>query len=148
MGQRVFRFAPDRLTLELTESIAIGNVEAAIQKMQAVRALGVRLSMDDFGTGYSSLVQLYRMPFSELKIDKSFLLECERNDEARVIIHTCVELARNLGLSVCAEGVETKAALQLLQDFGCTHAQGYYIGRPMPAAEVLKWAAARRQAAK
>lgn len=139
---------PNKLKLEVTESGTMQNVTRSMDILTRFRLKGFDLCMDDFGTGYSSLVQLHRMPFSELKIDKSFLLECERNDEARVIIHTCVDLARNLGLSVCAEGVETKAALQLLQDFGCTHAQGYYIGRPMPAAEVLKWAAARRQAAK
>ncbi len=132
---------PAALKLEITESGAMQNAARTMDILTRLRLKGFALGMDDFGTGYSSLVQLYRMPFSEIKIDKSFVLECERNEEARVIIRTCIDLARNLKLAVCAEGVETEAALKLLRSHGCTHAQGYYIGRPMPAAEVPKWTA-------
>lgn len=132
---------PSFLKLEITESGAMQNVAKSMDILTRLRLKGFALSMDDFGTGFSSLVQLYRMPFSELKIDKSFVQEFEHNEEAKTIIRACIDLARNLGLEVCAEGVETEAALQLLRGYGCTHAQGYYIGRPMPAAEVPAWAA-------
>lgn len=130
---------PFSLKLEITESGAMQNVAKSIDILTRLRLKGFALSMDDFGTGFSSLVQLYRMPFSELKIDKSFVQEFEHNEEAKTIICACIDLARNLGLEVCAEGVETEAVLQLLRGYGCTRAQGFYIGRPMPAAEVSAW---------
>ncbi|HTT07660.1 MAG TPA: EAL domain-containing response regulator [Gammaproteobacteria bacterium] len=130
---------PATLKLEITESGAMQNVAKTMDILTRLRLKNFALSMDDFGTGFSSLVQLYRMPFSELKIDKSFVQEIERNDEAKTIIRVCIDLARNLGLQVCAEGVESQAALQLLRGYGCTHAQGYYIGKPMPATEVPRW---------
>jgi EAL domain-containing protein (putative c-di-GMP-specific phosphodiesterase class I) len=97
------------------------------------RLKGFGLSMDDFGTGYSSLVQLYRLPFSELKIDKSFVMESDASDEARAIVRGAIVLAHELGLSVCAEGVETNQALGFLHAQGCEKVQGYLIGRPVEA---------------
>ena len=89
--------------------------------------------MDDFGTGHSSLIQLHQMPFSELKIDRTFITEIESNPDAQIIVRAIVDLARNLGLTVCAEGVETADSLRYLRNIGCDQVQGYYFGRPMPS---------------
>jgi EAL domain-containing protein (putative c-di-GMP-specific phosphodiesterase class I) len=103
-----------------------------------LRVKNFGLSIDDFGTGYSSLKQLYLMPFSELKIDISFVRDmCER-DEARVMVETMVMLAHKLGLTACAEGVETREALDLLAQMQCDRVQGYLIGKPMPGSELPK----------
>ncbi|MBI4005532.1 MAG: EAL domain-containing response regulator [Gammaproteobacteria bacterium] len=130
---------PSRLKLEITESGAMQDPKQAMDILTRFRIKGIALSMDDFGTGYSSLVQLFRLPFSELKIDMSFILELEKNPEARLITETCINLASNLGLKTCAEGVETESTYRLLRNLGCTSAQGYYISRPIPADEFLDW---------
>jgi len=98
-----------------------------------LRLKGFKLSIDDFGTGYSSLVQLQMMPFSEIKIDLSFVTQMMTNDGCRVIVEIIVDLARKLGLRSVAEGVEGAAALKTLIDMGCDTAQGYYISRPIAA---------------
>lgn len=128
------RVDPSRLVLEVTESAAMADTAVTMDILTRLRLKGIALSLDDFGTGYSSLVQLYRMPFSEMKIDRSFVGEIGDNDEAAVIVRSITELAHNLGLSVCAEGVETERALAFLRSVGCDQAQGYLIGRPMPPA--------------
>jgi EAL domain-containing protein (putative c-di-GMP-specific phosphodiesterase class I) len=97
------------------------------------------LSIDDFGTGYSSLVQLHRLPFSELKVDRSFVCECDRSAEARIIVKTMVDLAHNLGMSVVGEGVETQEIAGTLAELGCDLAQGYAIAKPMEAQQVPAW---------
>jgi EAL domain-containing protein (putative c-di-GMP-specific phosphodiesterase class I) len=98
-----------------------------------LRLKGFGLSIDDFGTGYSSLIELYRMPFSELKIDKSFVLDADQREEARVIVRSIADLAHNLGLTVCAEGVERPAHLATVAEAGCEVAQGYLLSRPVAA---------------
>ncbi len=130
---------PACLTVEITETAAMVNVAEAIDGMRRLRAMGVRISIDDFGTGYSSLVQLHRLPFSEVKIDKSFVLDCDINPESQVIVRTIVSLAHNLGLKVVAEGVETAGISDQLLAAGCDIVQGYHYGRPMAADALGDW---------
>ncbi len=134
-----YNIKPSRLKLEITESGIMQNAARVMDILSRLRLKGFDLSMDDFGTGYSSLVQLHRLPFSELKIDRSFVQDIEHSKEAQTIVRSSIDLARNLKLSTCAEGVETEQALRLLNNFGCTHAQGYYISKPLPAAEIPPW---------
>jgi EAL domain-containing protein (putative c-di-GMP-specific phosphodiesterase class I)/ActR/RegA family two-component response regulator len=142
--------SPGLVTLELTESAAMEDPRNAIDILTRLRIKGFRLSIDDFGTGYSSLVQLHRLPFSELKIDRSFVLECGASRDALVIVRTMVDLAHNLGLTVCAEGVENEDVVRLLEELGCDSLQGFHIARPMDADRLPGWArdrpAAMRQA--
>ena len=130
---------PRRLTFELTESATMGDALQAMDVLARLRLKGIRLSIDDFGTGYSSLVQLQRMPFTEIKIDRAFVQECATSPDSRVIVKIIVDLAHNLGMRAVAEGVETEGALAYLSEVGCDEAQGYYISKPMPADEVLPW---------
>jgi EAL domain-containing protein (putative c-di-GMP-specific phosphodiesterase class I)/CheY-like chemotaxis protein len=130
---------PTRLTFEVTESGAMADPSKTMEILTRMRLKGFELSIDDFGTGYSSLVQLYDLPFSELKIDRSFVADIERQDDANVIVRTLVDLAHNLSLQACAEGVETQAEWRRLMEFGCDRMQGYLFGRPMPAEEIPAW---------
>jgi EAL domain-containing protein (putative c-di-GMP-specific phosphodiesterase class I) len=124
-----------RLTLEVTETAVIDDDEGAGQMLQRLAHLGVCLSVDDFGTGHSSLARLTRHPFSELKIDRSFVMEL--TSQHRPIVATLIRLARTLELRVVAEGVEDDATLNALRAQGCDVAQGYLLGRPMPASELV-----------
>ncbi len=124
--------------LEITESGAMADVARTMDILTRLRLKGIGLSIDDFGTGYSSLVELYRMPFSELKIDKSFVMDIGQSEEAGVIVRSLVNLAHNLGLIVCAEGVETQEAVDLLRSVSCEKAQGFLISRPVPAADLSR----------
>jgi len=126
----------DRLLLEVTESGAMADVTRTMDIMVRLRLKGIGVSLDDFGTGYSSLVQLYRMPFSELKIDRSFVANLGRDEEARAIVQMSADLARNLGLTICAEGVETRTALDILRKMGCDRAQGYLFSPPVEATRI------------
>jgi EAL domain-containing protein (putative c-di-GMP-specific phosphodiesterase class I) len=130
---------PSRLVFELTESAAMSDASQAMDVLARLRLKGIRLSIDDFGTGYSSLVQLQRMPFSEIKIDRAFVAECSNSQDSRVIVKTIVDLAHNLGMKAVAEGVETEQVLDYLAEIGCDEAQGYHISKPMPAADVAPW---------
>ena len=134
-----YRVDASAMMFEITESGAMADVALTMDILTRLRVKGVGLSIDDFGTGFSSLVELYRMPFSELKIDKSFVMDIGKGEEAAVIVCSLVTLAHNLGLTVCAEGVETQEALDLLQSLGCEKAQGYLIGKPVPATELIEF---------
>ena len=101
--------------------------------------MGIRISIDDFGTGYSSLAYLKDLPVSEIKIDRSFVINMHKNDDDRVIVQSTIDLGRNLGLDVIAEGVETKAAWNSLKKMGCGMVQGYFYGRPMPPEAFSEW---------
>ena len=122
-----------QLTLEVTETAALSDPAHTLDILTRLRVKKFGLSLDDFGTGFSSVTQLYQMPFSELKIDKSLGMDLQRNVEARTIVRSLVDLGHNLGLTVCCEGVESAQALAFLGSIGCDYAQGYYIARPMVA---------------
>ena len=125
-------FDPRLLQLEITESSVIENTETVTQMLVQLRALGVRLSMDDFGTGYSSLSYLHRFPIHTLKIDRSFISSCGRGDENE-IVRTIIMLARNMGMDVVAEGVETEQQLASLKDLRCEFGQGFFFSHPLDA---------------
>lgn len=125
-----------RLTLEITETAALEDPARTRDILTRLRVKNFGLSLDDFGTGFSSLTQLYRMPFNELKVDKSLGMELHQSSEARTIVRSLVDLAHNLGLRVCTEGVETAAALQFLEVAGSDLVQGYYLGRPVAATAI------------
>jgi len=132
---------PGLLCLEMTENASIGDYVDAAEILTRFRLKGFGLSLDDFGTGHSSLIQLHQMPFSELKIDRSFITEIETNHDAQIIVRAIVDLARNLELTVCAEGVETAGSLRYLRNIGCHLVQGYYFGRattPEAFAELVR----------
>jgi len=129
------RLPPRHLELELTESLLMQNVDSAIAFMHQVRAAGVRLSIDDFGTGYSSLSYLQAFPINQLKIDRSFVQLLPERGET--IAHAIISLARGFGLTVLAEGVEADAQLEWLRNAGCDFVQGFLLGKPMPAADLL-----------
>ena len=123
---------PNLLKLELTESLVLDNIADTIEKMQALRTLGVRFSMDDFGTGYSSLASLKRLPLSQLKIDQSFVRDITTDVNDAAIIKTIIAMATTLDLNVIAEGVETEAQLKLLKKYSCRSFQGYLFSKPVP----------------
>ncbi|MDY1033009.1 putative bifunctional diguanylate cyclase/phosphodiesterase [Stenotrophomonas sp. CFBP8980] len=127
-----------RLTLEITETTAMKNVETSLQILNALTALGVRISIDDFGTGYSSLLYLKRMPATELKIDRAFVRDLEDNAEDAAIVSSIVALGRSLQFNVVAEGVETAGQRDYLSSLGCDQLQGYHLGRPMAPDEFLR----------
>jgi EAL domain-containing protein (putative c-di-GMP-specific phosphodiesterase class I) len=131
---------PALLVLEVTESALMGQLVTSLDILTRLRMKGFKLSIDDFGTGYSSLSQLYRMPFTELKVDQSFVMNMIKDDEARGIVKTCISLGHELKMKVMAEGVEDLETLELLKEMNCDTAQGYYIARPMPAENILAWA--------
>ena len=127
---------PERLELELTETMLVSNVEQAIRTMHSLKSLGVRLSLDDFGTGYSSLSYLSRFPIDTLKIDRSFVQQIDTDEASAAIIDTVIAIGQRLGLTVAAEGVETSRQFSLLRGRGCEEIQGFLIAPPMPAAEL------------
>lgn len=131
--------SPQDLTLEITESRLMSGSPAPLENLVRLRMQGFRLSIDDFGTGHSSLVQLRDIPFSELKIDRGFVRGARHNQFIRPILEGSIGIARRLGLQSVAEGVETEDEWHLLREIGCDVAQGYFIGRPMPANRVAQW---------
>ncbi|NDY92618.1 putative bifunctional diguanylate cyclase/phosphodiesterase [Ideonella livida] len=123
---------PERLELEVTESLLIGSPEAVADTLKALTGLGVRIAMDDFGTGYSSLAYLWRFPFHKLKIDRAFTQHLENDPKVRVIVRSIISLAHSLDIRVNAEGVETDGQRAALQGLGCDELQGFLLGRPAP----------------
>jgi EAL domain-containing protein (putative c-di-GMP-specific phosphodiesterase class I) len=126
----------DTIILEITESSAMHDALHALEVLTRLRVKGFRLAMDDFGTAHSSLVQLQRMPFSELKIDQSFVIDMAHNHSCEVITRIVTDLARNLGLRSVAEGVEDEQTWEALQAMGCDAAQGYHLSHPIPADQI------------
>jgi diguanylate cyclase (GGDEF)-like protein len=131
---------PQALCLEITESAIMNDPQRALQTLQALKALGCKLSIDDFGTGYSSYATLRNLPVDELKIDMSFVKAMERVPKDAMIVRSIIEVAHNLNLSVVAEGVENEAIQHQLALLGCDEAQGWHIGRPMPSEAFAAWA--------
>jgi diguanylate cyclase (GGDEF)-like protein/PAS domain S-box-containing protein len=123
------------LKLEITENLVMDSIETATRLMHRLRALGVQLAIDDFGTGYSSLSYLHRFPVTTLKVDRSFVMRMADNNENTEIVRTILMLARNLGMDVVAEGVETNGQLRLLRESFCEYGQGYFFCKPVPADE-------------
>ncbi|MCW9047238.1 MAG: bifunctional diguanylate cyclase/phosphodiesterase, partial [Gammaproteobacteria bacterium] len=124
-----------RLIFEITESLFLSDQDYIFDTLTRLRSIGIELSIDDFGTGYSSLSRLKKLPVNELKIDQSFIRDMMDNFDDQIIVKSIIDLAHNLGLSVVAEGVETKEILDHLNRLGCDIAQGYLIAKPMPAKE-------------
>lgn len=130
------RLPPQRLELEVTETALLDDSEATIEILHQLRALGVRVSLDDFGVGYSSLSYLRKFPFDRIKIDRSFVGTLGESPESVAIVRTIASLGSVLGVETTAEGVETIEQLDFVRECGCTAVQGYYFGKPCPAAEV------------
>jgi diguanylate cyclase (GGDEF)-like protein/PAS domain S-box-containing protein len=128
-----------RLSLEVTESVLMVEPARAVERLTRLRQLGIRLSLDDFGTGYSSLGYLSKLPISEMKIDRSFILGIADDPNKAAIVRAALDLGHNLRLEVVAEGVEDRRTWDLLFALGCDTAQGYYMSRPMPAEAVVPW---------
>jgi len=130
---------PEMLELELTESIMIEDTENVLSAVKSLKMMGCKLSIDDFGTGYSSLAYLKRFAVDKLKIDQIFIRDLIKNQDDAVIVRAIIHMARSLGLKTIAEGIEKKEVLQLLKDYSCDEAQGYFIARPMPADDFLSF---------
>jgi diguanylate cyclase (GGDEF)-like protein len=133
---------PSLLEFEITESSMLADPARTKQILLQLAEMKIRLSIDDFGTGYSSLAYLKRLPVSEIKIDRSFVMNMDNDEDDAIIVRSTIDLGRNLGLDVVAEGVETPETWDLLTSLGCTAAQGYYLSRPVPGADLLAWLAA------
>ena len=136
--------APGSFELEITESVAMGNMESTIETLRKLNEASIRVAMDDFGTGYSSLAYLQRMPIHLLKIDMSFIRDMDRNPEDQTIVKTIIAMAHTLNIEVIAEGVERVEQLGLLKSFGCDLAQGFLFNKAVPAEEFTRLLAENR----
>lgn len=136
---RVYNIPPDRLELELTESIIVRDAESALREMARLKALGVSIALDDFGTGYSSLSYLSRMPIDSVKVDRAFVMRSTEDRNAHTIVRSIVALSHSLGYTVVAEGVENLAQLRLLRAVGCDLLQGFLLGHPMSEKAIEAW---------
>jgi diguanylate cyclase (GGDEF)-like protein len=130
---------PEWITLEITESAIMADPAGALEILNRLNQLGLRLSIDDFGTGYSSLAALKKLPIHEIKIDRGFVREMTDDEDDEVIVRSTIDLAHNLGLKVVAEGVENQKTLNRLTELGCDIAQGYFISRPLPPEAFKPW---------
>ncbi|MFV1984397.1 MAG: EAL domain-containing protein [Thiohalomonadales bacterium] len=141
LGDLVKRYnlQASQFILEVTESALMTELIKSLEILTRLRMKGFSLSIDDFGTGYSSLIQLNRIPFSELKIDKSFVINMKNEPEALAIVETVILLGNKLGMDIVAEGVENKDNLESLSNLGCTIAQGYYISKPISGDKITNW---------
>lgn len=138
---RTARLDPRHMMLEITESAAMTEVAYALENLTRLRMRGFGLSIDDYGTGFSSMQQLTRIPFTELKIDQSFVTDCVANKATRAIIESSVGMARNMGIKSVGEGVESQADWDALKATGCNVAQGYFIAKPMDGSSFLDFCA-------
>jgi EAL domain-containing protein (putative c-di-GMP-specific phosphodiesterase class I) len=128
-----------RVILEMTESRLMSNIVTSLEIITRLRLKGFDLSIDDFGTGYSSMEKLKQLPFTELKVDRSFVCGATRDSVARAILESSVQMGHALGISVVAEGAETQEDWDLLVAVGCDEVQGYFVARPMPAEDFIAW---------
>jgi EAL domain-containing protein (putative c-di-GMP-specific phosphodiesterase class I) len=141
---REYGVAPNELRIELTETIIIQNMEDVARSLHSLRALGVGIALDDFGTGYAGLDYLQSLPFTCLKIDKTFVQQVTQSERSLHIIKAALELARSFGMSTIAEGIEDAEIAAQLSAMGCSHAQGYHYGKPMPKDQIAAWTAKHR----
>jgi EAL domain-containing protein (putative c-di-GMP-specific phosphodiesterase class I) len=138
---RAHGMAPQELRIELTETTVIGNIAAVTHTLQTLRAMHIGIALDDFGTGYAGLDYLQTLPFSSLKIDKSFVWQMHESARSFQIIKSALELSRMLDLDTVAEGIEDAHTARVLESMGCSYAQGYHFARPMPLPDITRWAA-------
>ncbi|WP_417682254.1 putative bifunctional diguanylate cyclase/phosphodiesterase [Pseudidiomarina aquimaris] len=136
---RARHLSPTKLTLEVTESAVMADLEKAQQRLKELRELGCKIALDDYGTGYASLAQLKHLPLDKLKLDQSFIRGLDSDANDRIIVQSTLSLAHELKLQTVAEGVEEQAAWRLLQKMGCDTLQGYYFSRPLAAVEFEQW---------
>ena len=134
-----YNISTKRITLEITESWKTHDTTSALDILTRLRLKGFMLSIDDFGTGFSSMTQLKQIPFTELKLDQSFVRGAQHDKQARIIVETCIELGHRLGLHVVAEGVEKQSDWDLVTELGCDEVQGYFVARPMPGSNIPAW---------
>ncbi|PYD75753.1 hypothetical protein CFR71_07605 [Novacetimonas pomaceti] len=134
-----FGIAPTRLTVEITESVMMDEIKDTMDVLHAIRALNVGLSMDDFGTGYSSLSRLTRLPLTEIKIDRSFIMNLEHDANAQAVTTAVIGIGNRLGMTVITEGVETEAQYELLESLHCDVMQGYLFAKPMAPKDLETW---------
>ena len=127
------------LCLEITESMTMSDPVRALEIIRTIDAMGVKISIDDFGTGYSSLAYLKKLQVDELKIDRSFVLELDKDADNQSIVRSTIDLAHSLGMRVVAEGIETEAIMRLLMGYGCDNVQGYFLCKPKPAEDITRW---------
>ena len=130
---------PSTLVIEITEDVLIADRSRAAANLCILRQMGVRIAVDDFGKGYSSLSYLRELPIDELKLDKSFVLSMNDDTRATALVVSTIDLAHSLGLEMTAEGVEDTETYRALEDYGCDLAQGYFMSKPVPAAELDAW---------
>ncbi|WP_343732501.1 EAL domain-containing protein [Duganella sp.] len=133
------KLTPGSFCLEITESAIMDDPVRAQNTLERLSAMGLDLSIDDFGTGYSSLAYLKRLPVNELKIDKSFVLNMEKDEGDTKIVRSTIDLGHNMGLRVVAEGIESEAVWRLLAELGCDQGQGYFMSRPIPGDQLIPW---------
>lgn len=141
MGQLIEKYGLEasQIVLEITETTLMQELINSLDILTRLRMKGFRLSIDDFGTGYSSMVQLHRAPFSEIKIDQSFVSAMENDAEAATIVETIIMLGHKLNMKTVAEGVETESCFKDLEEMDCDQAQGYLFSKPIPADEIVSW---------
>jgi EAL domain-containing protein (putative c-di-GMP-specific phosphodiesterase class I) len=139
---RIYNIAASHLTLELTEGVVLGDLTDGLSKMQALKALGVGLSIDNFGVGASSLTYLKQLPLDQIKINRSFVRDIATDPNEAVMVQAIIDMTQNLCLDVIAEGVETEEQLSFLKAQGCAAYQGYFFSKPVPIEqfeELLKY---------
>ncbi|MCP1242188.1 EAL domain-containing protein [Acetobacter lambici] len=134
-----YNLTPDRLTIEITESVMMRQSSEALATLSAIRGIGVGLSLDDFGTGFSSLSRLSTLPLTELKIDRSFVMNFEENISSLIVTEAAITIGKRLGVRIVTEGVEDDSQEKMLRSMGCDVMQGYLFGRPMPPAALNTW---------
>ncbi len=137
---------PEWLDVELTESLALKDIDHAVSQMKEIKELGVKLSMDDFGTGYSSLSYIQILPITILKLDRSFIMYLEEDEISREIVSAVIRIAKSKKIETIAEGIETVGQAEILRQSGCDHAQGYFFGKPMPARQFEEFLRSRQKA--
>ncbi|WP_129780059.1 EAL domain-containing response regulator [Peristeroidobacter soli] len=137
--QQCHGLTPDQIVIEITESSLVTRVGTALSVLAQLRLRGFGLSIDDYGTGFSSMQQLARIPFTELKIDRSFVRGAPERESLQVILRSAIEMANRLGLVTVAEGVETLDEWRMLQEYGCTLGQGWLIAKPMSGEDLIGW---------